>query len=194
MANISVSLPSDGTTADVSDYNTPINTMVNEINGGLDNSNIAASAAIAGSKLADNTVTSEKIDFATFKLGMSTISTNQTTSGSTELTLTGSSVTVTVPSGVNRLTATINLPLISISDGASSRFLLRVREGATERATAYIMRPSTLGSSSTHVLDITAGVSAGSHTYTLTVQRDVGSGTLSTNASASAVSFSIDVL
>lgn len=56
MATISVSLPSDGSTADVADYNTPITTIVNEINGNLDNANIKAGAAIAGSKLADNSI------------------------------------------------------------------------------------------------------------------------------------------
>lgn len=61
MATISVSLPSDGTTADVADYNTPITTVVNAINGGLDNDNIKAAAAIDGSKLADGTVTAEKV-------------------------------------------------------------------------------------------------------------------------------------
>lgn len=63
MANISVSLPSDGETIDAADYNTPINTIVNEINGNLDNSNIDAAAAIAGSKLADEGVTASKINF-----------------------------------------------------------------------------------------------------------------------------------
>lgn len=57
MATISVSLPSDGQTIDASDYNTPITTIVNEINGALDNSNIAAAAAIAGTKLATAGVT-----------------------------------------------------------------------------------------------------------------------------------------
>lgn len=52
LGNITVSLPSDGTTADVSDYNTPITTIVNTINGGLDNSNLASGAAISTSKLA----------------------------------------------------------------------------------------------------------------------------------------------
>lgn len=66
MANISVSLPSDGDTIDVADYNTPITTIVNEINGNLDNSNIAAAAAIAGTKLADNSIASTKIDFTGF--------------------------------------------------------------------------------------------------------------------------------
>lgn len=63
MANISVSLPSDGETIDAADYNTPITTIVNEINGSLDNSNIASGAAIAGSKLADNSVTAQKTAF-----------------------------------------------------------------------------------------------------------------------------------
>lgn len=54
MGNISVSLPSDGTSADVSDYNTPLTTIVNAINGGLDNANIASGAAIATSKLAED--------------------------------------------------------------------------------------------------------------------------------------------
>ncbi len=61
MGLISVSLPSDGSTADVSDYNTPITTIVSAINGNLDNANIVAGAAIAGSKLADASVTSAKI-------------------------------------------------------------------------------------------------------------------------------------
>lgn len=42
MATISVSLPSDGQTADAADYNVPINTIVSEINGGLDSDNIEA--------------------------------------------------------------------------------------------------------------------------------------------------------
>lgn len=75
MATISVSLPSDGTAADVSDYNTPITTIVNEVNGNLDNANIKSGAAIATSKLADDagittakiaadSVTATKIDWA----------------------------------------------------------------------------------------------------------------------------------
>lgn len=44
MGTISISLPIDGTTADVADYNTPLTTIVNEINGGLDGDNIADDA------------------------------------------------------------------------------------------------------------------------------------------------------
>jgi hypothetical protein len=56
MATISVSLPSDGQTIDASDYNAPINTIVTEINGGLDNANIKSAAAISGSKIADASI------------------------------------------------------------------------------------------------------------------------------------------
>lgn len=56
MGSVSVSLPSDGQTIDAADYNTPINTIVNEFNGGIDNTNIAAAAAIDGSKLATSSV------------------------------------------------------------------------------------------------------------------------------------------
>lgn len=52
MATINVSLPSDGSTADVADYNTPITTIVNEFNGNIDNANIKTGAAIATAKLA----------------------------------------------------------------------------------------------------------------------------------------------
>lgn len=52
MGTINVSLPSDGETADAADYNTPITTIVDEINGGLDNNNIASGAAIDADKLA----------------------------------------------------------------------------------------------------------------------------------------------
>lgn len=55
MGAIAVTLPSDGTTADVADYNTPITTIVNEINGNLSDANISASAAISGSKLGNKT-------------------------------------------------------------------------------------------------------------------------------------------
>jgi hypothetical protein len=66
LATISVSLPSDGTTADVADYNTPINTIVNEFNGNIDNTNVKSGAAIATSKLADDAgITAAKITDST---------------------------------------------------------------------------------------------------------------------------------
>lgn len=66
MGTISVTLPSDGQTADVADVNTPITTIVTEINGNLDNDNIKANAGISGSKIADSTVSGAKI--STYKV------------------------------------------------------------------------------------------------------------------------------
>jgi hypothetical protein len=60
MGTISVSLPSDGSTADVSDYNTPINSIVNEINGNLNQSNIAANG-VGTAQIADAAVTDTKL-------------------------------------------------------------------------------------------------------------------------------------
>lgn len=54
MGTVSLSLPSDGTTADVADYNVPITTLANEFNGNIDDANIKTGAAIATSKLADD--------------------------------------------------------------------------------------------------------------------------------------------
>jgi hypothetical protein len=69
MANISVSLPSDGETIDVADYNTPITTIVNDYNGNIDNSNIATAAAISGTKIADATITDAKFSTAAGDIG-----------------------------------------------------------------------------------------------------------------------------
>lgn len=69
MGVITVSLPSDGQTIDSADYNTPITTIVNEINGNLDNNNIASGAAIDGSKLANASIPNAKLSTATGEIG-----------------------------------------------------------------------------------------------------------------------------
>lgn len=60
MATITVSLPSDGDTIDAVDYNTPINIIVSEINGGIDADNLKANA-VTTAKIADANVTMSKI-------------------------------------------------------------------------------------------------------------------------------------
>lgn len=52
MGLISLSLPSDGDTADAADVNSPFNTIATAINGNLDNDNIKTGAGISTSKLA----------------------------------------------------------------------------------------------------------------------------------------------
>ncbi len=64
MSIISVSLATDGTTADVADVNTPINTIVTLVNGNLDNDNIKAAAGIDGSKLASATIVNSKMNLS----------------------------------------------------------------------------------------------------------------------------------
>lgn len=56
MSLVSPTQVSDGTTADASDVNTPINQLAAVINGNIDNSNIVAGAAIDGAKLAANSI------------------------------------------------------------------------------------------------------------------------------------------
>lgn len=56
MTLVSPTQVSDGTTADASDVNTPINQLAAVINGNIDNSNIVAGAAIDGSKLANSSI------------------------------------------------------------------------------------------------------------------------------------------
>lgn len=54
MGNVNFTPITDGSTADAADVNTPLQTIYDEFNGGIDNSNIDVSAAIATSKLADD--------------------------------------------------------------------------------------------------------------------------------------------
>lgn len=93
MGSITVSLPTDGTTADVADVNTPITTIVNAINGGLDNDNIASGAAIDGSKLADATVTNAKLSTAAGEVGAAWASVTPTlTASSSDPTIGNSTI------------------------------------------------------------------------------------------------------
>lgn len=68
MATVTVSLPADGDTIDASDYNTPITTIVNELNGNLDSNNIKAGGVIA-TNLASNAVETAKIKDANVTAG-----------------------------------------------------------------------------------------------------------------------------
>ena len=62
MATISITIPTDGSTADAADVGTPLTTIANEINGNLDNANIKVGAAIGTAKLADDAgITTAKI-------------------------------------------------------------------------------------------------------------------------------------
>src|SRR5690348_15815627 len=56
MGQISLTLPSDGTTIEAADVNNPFNALLNEFNGNIDDNNIKSSANISGTKLNTNTL------------------------------------------------------------------------------------------------------------------------------------------
>jgi len=104
LATINVSLPSDGTNADVSDYNSPINTIVTEINGRLSNANIAPNAAIDRSKIAGVVSGWESLPVAP-----NTVTNNG--NRSYDLVFNGTDLTDTVSEGMRlRTTRTVSAP------------------------------------------------------------------------------------
>lgn len=62
MANISPTNINDGDAVTAASVNNQINTIVNDYNGNVDNTNIKSGANISGAKLADGTVTNAKLD------------------------------------------------------------------------------------------------------------------------------------
>ena len=172
MANISVSLPSDGETVDVADYNTPINTIVNEINGSLDNSNITAAAAIAGSKLADASVPNAKLATGSGEAGGEWTAYTPTLSGYSgtptivgRWTQVGKTVTVTVSiSGTsNATTKYFTYPVAPATWQDGIRFaLFNTSNGTTTMVGAATHRTSTPN------IEVYRGFNQGTATSTLT--------------------------
>lgn len=105
MGTISVTNPTDGTTADVADYNNSINTIVTAINGNLDSNNLASNAVIAA-KITNGAVTASKLATGA---AAATVATSETTSSITFANLATVTDTVTVTIGAN------GLALVSIS-------------------------------------------------------------------------------
>lgn len=163
----------DGATADAVDFTNPINAIVNDYNGNIDNDNIASTAAISQSKIETST------------LGYAQVTSNQT-GITTETDLTGLSVTVTVPSGGRRIKITAFV--ISHSDTAADRIKLRIKEGATVLAASNRSNHDA-NDYSFHVCYYSAVATSGSHTYKLSLARDNGSGTCSINQAATEPGF-----
>jgi hypothetical protein len=203
MANISVSLPSDGETIDATDYNTPINTIVTDYNGNIDNSNIAAAAAIAGTKLADsgittakladNGVTAAKLATSALTLGYTEKSSNTVVTGSTFTDLSGLSQTVTVPSGGRDVYISFFSSGAKTDGAAGSVLTIAIREGSTvlgqfvwnQPVAAYnvpifftIRVPAATATAGSHTYKASAATSAGNFT--------IGGGNASTTSTPSA--------
>ena len=62
MGTVSTTLPSDGQTIDASDVNTPINAILSEFNGNIDDNNIKTGANINGAKIGAGTLPGSSFD------------------------------------------------------------------------------------------------------------------------------------
>lgn len=172
MGTISVSLPADGTTADVADYNTPIQTIVDEINGQLDNDNIASDAAIAGSKLADDSVGSRKLAPTII---LETCTGNVTTSSTTVADITGCTSTFTpAVASVAKVTAVFD----SDPDTANDLFSFFLDVDGVDASGAAVHQSATSGNNRQSIaMTWLVALTAAAHTLKLQVQRSSGSGT-----------------
>lgn len=176
MGTISVSLPSDGTGADVSDYNTPITTIVNAINGNLDNSNLSAGAAISTSKLAaDNGISAGMISSTAISLAYTKITTNFSTTSTTDVQVTGLTASPIIPAGSRNIKITVFVR--SLNNGSAGYQQLTIWDGTvgsgTKISEAQVYVPgANQGSGITAVAIVVP--SAGSKTYNVGLRTTTG--------------------
>lgn len=189
MATISVSLPSDGTTADVADYNTPVTTIVNEFNGNIDNANIKSGAGISTSKLAsDNGIAAGMIGSSAISLGYAQIITSFTTTADNVLTdVTSLTATVTVPAGSRRVEVTGFARYMSTSNTGIGINLTVIEDGTQIAQSATTAHPVPGGAMPALVL-ANKVPTAGSHTYKLQALQE-GTGTYTLFASATSPAY-----
>lgn len=182
MANISVSLPSDGTTADVSDYNTPITTIVNEFNGNIDNSNIKSGAAIATAKLADDAgVTTAKIaDSAITSAKVATGVPVQIVNTTSTAVATGTTTTP-LDDTIPQITEGTEFMTLSITPKSATNILvIQVIAMASFSAAAGTFITALHQDSTANALAADAQVTTGSgFTYSLTLTHTMTAGTTS---------------
>lgn len=187
MSTISVSLPADGTVADVSDYNSPITTLVNDYNGNIDNSNIAAAAAISTSKLAsDGGIGATMLSASAIFLGSASItaSVGPTSTSTSDVDVTGLAVTVTVPSGSRRVLIMATGGDYEQSAVGTAYGAIKVKEGSTVLNATSVSPATANFPNGWTVFALLSGVSAGSHTYKVSVAQNSTGPTYTIGASA----------
>lgn len=123
MANITVSLPSDGDTIDAADYNTPINTIVNEFNGNIDSTNLAANS-VGASEIIDASITNAKLSTTAGEIGGEWLAYTSTVTGFsgtptkvTKYSLCGKRCTIyaAISGTSNATTFTFSLPFATVN-------------------------------------------------------------------------------
>lgn len=126
MPIISTSLPSDGTTIDAADVNTPFNDILNVVNGNLDSDNLADDAVTAD-KIADGAVTQDKLNAASLtgwlNLGATPNTVTYNGNRSYDLVFNSNDLTDTLSEGMRlKLTRTVTAPTQSTSLNGTTQY------------------------------------------------------------------------
>lgn len=126
MPIISTSLPSDGTTIDAADVNTPFNDILNVVNGNLDSDNLADDAVTAD-KIADGAVTQDKLNAASLtgwlNLGATPNTVTYNGNRSYDLVFNSNDLTDTLSEGMRlKLTRTTTAPTQSTSLNGTTQY------------------------------------------------------------------------
>lgn len=184
MPTINITTISDGSVASSSQVNTPLNTIVNAINGNLDSDNLAANA-VTTAKIADANVTADKINLGVGSQS-NTSDTGTTTSTSYTATLTsgGTNPSVTVTIGAN------GNALVSISSRAGNssadaqNFVTFVASGANTIAAGdmyalHIRNSTATATTRSSAVILLTGLTAGSTTFTMNYKVSAGTGSFS---------------
>lgn len=129
MGTVSTTLPSDGQTIDASDVNTPINAILSEFNGNIDDNNIKTGANINGAKLLAGSIPGTAFDttLAGGWLDLADVPDTVTYNGnrSYSLVFNSNDLTDTVSEGMRlRLTRTVSAPTqcADLESGSSHYF------------------------------------------------------------------------
>lgn len=182
MGTVSLSLPSDGSTGTVSQYNTPLTTLQTEFNGNIDNNNIKASAAIATSKLAsDNGITGAMLATSAITLGYASITAASAVNNSaTPALVTGLSATVTIPAGGRRIRVTAFAPIL-YNATVNGQSVITIWDGTvgsgTQIGQGFGVNNGNAGTAGANSCTLTAIVTpaAGSKTYNVGLALSTGS-------------------
>jgi hypothetical protein len=191
MGTVTVSLPADGSTGTVSQYNTPLTTVVNELNGNIDNANIKSGAAIATSKLAtDNGIGATHLSSSAITLGYAQITTTFSTTSATAVQVTSLTATVTIPAGSRKIKITA-LGRGLYNGTAGNRAVLSIWDGTVGSGTQLAEGWGPASSSSSAGQGIAIAIvtpSAGSKTYNVGLRSET-TGTSSIDAATIAPAF-----
>lgn len=171
-------LPQDGEDIDASDVNTDLQGLIDEFN-----------KDVGSSKLADGSVTAAKLSTSAITLGYDEITSDfTTTTVGSDVDVTDLAVTVTVPSGGRRVKITAYAYGFYTTATTGTAMFWTLKEGTT--TLAFARRDSVVASDQSQFIMTmySAVVSAGSHTYKMTVSQ-TQAGTLRVQAGATSPAF-----